>query len=68
MPVARVVSASARTAPGKPALLPALTLVPDIRKSVYAKTQKEVRKKMTEAIAALDKDDYREPSKMTVGQ
>ena len=40
----------------------------DIRKSVYAKTQKEVRKKMTEAIAALDKDDYREPSKMTVGQ
>ena len=23
---------------------------------------------MTEAIAALDKDDYREPSKMTVGQ
>ena len=47
MPVERVVSASARTAPGKPALLPALTLVPDIRKSVYAKTQKEVRKKMT---------------------
>lgn len=40
----------------------------DIRKSVYAKTQKEVRKKMTEAIAALDKDDYREPSKMTVAQ
>lgn len=40
----------------------------DIRKSVYAKTQKEVRKKMTEAIAALDKDDYREPCKMTVGQ
>ena len=28
----------------------------DIRKSVYAKTQKEVRKKMTEAVAALDKD------------
>ena len=40
----------------------------EIRKSVYAKTQKEVRKKMTEAVAALDKDDYREPSKMTVGQ
>lgn len=40
----------------------------DIRKSVYGKTQKEVRKKMTEAIAALDKDDYREPCKMTLGQ
>ena len=40
----------------------------DIRKSVYARTQKEVRKKMTEAVAALDKDDYREPSKMTVAQ
>ena len=39
----------------------------DIRKSVYAKSQKEVRRKMTEAIAALDNDDYREPSKMTVG-
>ena len=32
----------------------------EIRKSVYAKTQKEVRKKMTEAVAALDKDDYRD--------
>lgn len=40
----------------------------DIRKSVYGKTQKEVRKKMTEAVAALDKDDYREPCKMTLGQ
>lgn len=40
----------------------------DIRKSVYAKTQKEVRKKMTEAIAALDRDDYREPCKMTLAQ
>lgn len=40
----------------------------DIRKSVYAKTQKEVRKKMTEAVAALDKDDYREPSRMTLAQ
>lgn len=40
----------------------------DIRKSVYAKTQKEVRKKMTEAIAALDKDDYREPCKMSLAQ
>ena len=40
----------------------------DIRKSVYAKTQKEVRKKMTEAIAALDREDYREPCKMTLAQ
>lgn len=40
----------------------------EIRKSVYARTQKEVRMKMTEAVAALDRDDYREPSKMTVGQ
>lgn len=40
----------------------------DIRKSVYAKTQKEVRKKMTEAVAALDKDDYREPCKMSLAQ
>lgn len=40
----------------------------EIRKSVYAKTQREVRKKMTEAVAALDKDDYKEPSKMTISQ
>ena len=40
----------------------------DIRKSVYAKTQKEVRKKMTEAVAALDKDDYKEPCKMSLAQ
>lgn len=40
----------------------------DIRKSVYAATQKEVRKKMTEALAALDQGDYREPCKMTLGQ
>ena len=40
----------------------------EIRKSVYAKTQKEVRKKMTEAVAALDKDDYKEPCKMTLAQ
>ncbi len=35
---------------------------------MYAKTQKEVRKRMTEAVAALDKDDYREPCKMTLAQ
>lgn len=40
----------------------------DIRKSVYGATQKEVRKKMTEALAALDQGDYREPCKMTLGQ
>ena len=40
----------------------------EIRKSVYAKTQKEVRKKMTEAVAALDKEDYKEPCKMTLAQ
>lgn len=40
----------------------------DIRKSVYAATQKEVRKKMTEALAALDQGDYREPCKMTLAQ
>lgn len=40
----------------------------DIRKSVYARTQKEVRQKMTAAIAALDQDDYREPCKMTLAQ
>ncbi len=40
----------------------------EIRKSVYAKTQKEVRKRMTEAVAAIDKDDYREPCKMTLAQ
>ena len=40
----------------------------EIRKSVYAKTQKDVRKKMTEAVAALDKEDYKEPCKMTLAQ
>lgn len=40
----------------------------EIRKSVYAKTQKEARQKMTAAIAALDSDDYKEPCKMTLTQ
>ena len=39
-----------------------------IRKSVYGKTQKEVRQKLTQAIAAIDNGDYFEPSKMTVGE
>lgn len=40
----------------------------EIRKSVYGRTQKEARQKMTEAIAALDKGDYREPCKMSLAQ
>lgn len=40
----------------------------DIRKSVYATTQKEARKKMTEALASLDQGDYQEPSRMSVGK
>ena len=39
----------------------------EIRKSVYAKTQKEVRKKMTEAVAALDNGTYQAPDKTTLG-
>lgn len=39
-----------------------------IRKSVYAKTQKEVRKKMAQSIAAVDNHEYFEPSKMTLGE
>ena len=40
----------------------------EIRKSVYGRTQKEARQKMTEAIAALDKGAYREPCKMSLDQ
>lgn len=39
-----------------------------IRKSVYAKTQKECAKKLREAINAVDTGSYVEPSKMTVEQ
>lgn len=39
-----------------------------IRKSVYGKTQKEVREKLRAAVAAIDVGEYFEPSKMTVGQ
>ena len=39
-----------------------------IRKSVYAKTQKEVRQKLAQAIAAIDNADYFEPSKMELGK
>lgn len=39
-----------------------------IRKSVYGKTQKEVRQKLAQAIAAVDNADYFEPSKMELGK
>lgn len=39
-----------------------------IRKSVYAKTQKEVRQKLAQAVAAVDNKQYREPCKMTLGE
>ena len=38
------------------------------RRSIYGKTQKEVREKMTAVIASLDRGTYLEPSKATVGQ
>ena len=37
-----------------------------IQKSIYGKTQKEVREKMTALLAEKDKGTYIEPSKMTV--
>ena len=39
-----------------------------IRKSVYAKTQKEVRQRLAQAVAAVDNKSYREPCKMTLGE
>lgn len=39
-----------------------------IRKSVYGKTQKEVRRKLTQATAAVDTGTYFEPTKLTLGQ
>lgn len=39
-----------------------------IRKSVYGKTQKEVRQKLTEVLANIDAGTYMEPSKLTVSQ
>ena len=39
-----------------------------IRKSVYARTQKEVRQRMAQAIAAVDNHEYFEPSKMTLAE
>lgn len=37
-----------------------------IRKSVYAKSQKEARQKLAQAIAAIDKGIYQAPNKITV--
>ena len=39
-----------------------------IQRSVYGSTQKEVRQKLAQAVAALDSGTYTAPSKMTVGQ
>ena len=39
-----------------------------IQRSVYGSTQKEVRQKLSQAIAAVDEGTYQAPSKMTVGQ
>lgn len=39
-----------------------------IRKSVYAQTQMEPRKRLAQAIAAIDSNDYFEPSKMPLAQ
>ena len=39
-----------------------------VQRSVYGSTQKEVRQKLAQAVAALDSGTYTAPSKMTVGQ
>ncbi len=39
-----------------------------IQKSVYGKTQKEVRQKLNQIVTELDSGTYIEPCKMTVGQ
>ena len=39
-----------------------------IRKSVYGKTQQEVRKKLASVISDIDDGTYKEPTKMTVKQ
>ena len=38
-----------------------------IQKSIYGKTQREVRKKLTEKLAQLDQGVYFEPTKTTLG-
>ena len=39
-----------------------------IKKSLYAKTQKEVRQRMTKALAEIDTQAFVDPKRMTVGQ
>ncbi len=39
-----------------------------IRKSLYGDTQKEVREKLSAAIAAIDRGTYFEPSKITLAE
>ena len=39
-----------------------------IQRSVYGSTQREVRQKLAQAVAALDTGDYFEPSKMTLAR
>lgn len=39
-----------------------------IQKSVYGKTQKEVRQKLNQVTAEIDAGEYTQPSKMSVGQ
>ncbi len=39
-----------------------------IQKSIYGKTQAEVRKKLQQACIAIDEGTYMEPSKLTVGE
>ena len=39
-----------------------------IQKSIYGSTQAEVRKKLAQAVVALDTGDYFEPSKMTLAR
>lgn len=39
-----------------------------VQRSVYGDTQKEARKALSEAVAALDTGNYFEPSKMTLGR
>lgn len=39
-----------------------------VQRSVYGSTQKEVRQKLAQAVAALDNGDYFEPSKMTLAR
>lgn len=38
-----------------------------IRKSIYGKTQQEVRKKLNAIITSIDEGEYKDPSKLTVG-